>query len=62
MILFFRHKFGIQYFLDIIRQYFAIPINLSPDDGLAIRVALLDIVKYYLQKDINIKEVIIFFI
>lgn len=52
-----RKKFGIQFFLDIIRQYYAVPSGLSEEDGQAIRAALMEIVKYYIYKDLNIKEV-----
>lgn len=54
---YFRKKFGIQATLDIIRQYYAVPDNVSLEDGKAIRLALLEIVKYYIQKELNIKEV-----
>lgn len=53
----FRKKFGIQFFLDVIRQYYTVPDKLTADDGLAVRMALLEIIKYYIQNDINIKEV-----
>lgn len=52
-----RKKFGIQFFLDLIRQYYTSVDLLGEDDAYAVRMALLDIVKYYVQKDLNIKEV-----
>lgn len=54
---YFRKKFGIQFFFDIIRQYYTIPDKLTADDGQAVRMSLLEIIKYYIQKDLNIKEV-----
>lgn len=54
---YFRKKYGIQFFLDIIRQYYPKPENLSLDDAKTIRVSLLGIIKYYIQKEINVKEV-----
>lgn len=33
------------------------PDKLTEDDGLAVRMALLEIIKYYIQNDINITEV-----
>ena len=50
-------KYGIQYILDVIRQYYATPDKLNPEDGQAVRSSFLEIVKYYIQKEINIKEV-----
>lgn len=52
-----RKKFGIQFFLDLIRQYYTSVDLLGEDDAYAVRMALLDIVKHYVQKDLNIKEV-----
>lgn len=43
--------------MDLIRQYYASTDKVSEDDGCTIRMALFDIVKYYIQKDLNIKEV-----
>lgn len=54
---YYRKKFGIQYFLDIIRQYYSTPENISADDAKTIRGTLLGIIRYYIQKDVNIKEV-----
>lgn len=54
---FFRKKFGIQFFLDVIRQYYAVPVALCEEDGQAVRAALMEIIKYYIYKDLNIKEV-----
>lgn len=54
---YFRKKYGIQFCLDTIRQYYATPDNLSEDDGKSVRLALLEIIKYFIQKELNIKEV-----
>lgn len=43
--------------MDLIRQYYTSVDLLGEDDAYAVRMALLDIVKYYVQKDLNIKEV-----
>lgn len=52
-----RKRFGIQFFLDVIRQYYVTPTTLSDEDGQAVRIAIMEIVKYYIIKDLNIKEV-----
>ncbi|XP_037907722.1 neurobeachin-like protein 1 isoform X2 [Hermetia illucens] len=54
---YFRKKFGIQFFLDIIRQYYSTPDNISLDDAVTIRSAILNIIKYYIQKEVSIKEI-----
>lgn len=43
--------------MDVIRQYYAVPAALCEEDGQAVRSALMEIVKYYIHKDLNIKEV-----
>lgn len=45
--------------MDLIRQYYATPDKLNEDDGHAVRMALMEIIKYYIHKDLNIKEVCI---
>lgn len=54
---YFRKRFGVQYFLDIIRQYYCIPEFISDEDAKTIRSTLFAIIRFYLQKDVNIKEV-----
>lgn len=54
-----RKKFGIQFFLDVIRQHYAVADRLDEEDAQAVRVALMEIIKYYIHKDLNIKEVCI---
>ncbi|XP_059607349.1 neurobeachin-like protein 1 [Phlebotomus argentipes] len=54
---YFRKKYGIQFIFDTIRLYFITPNNIPLDDAKSIRMALLDITKYYIQKEINVKEV-----
>ncbi|XP_031626139.1 neurobeachin-like protein 1 isoform X2 [Contarinia nasturtii] len=56
---YFKKKFGIQFFLDVIRQHYAVPDRLGEEDAQCVRVALLEIIKYYIHKDLNIKEVCI---
>lgn len=58
---YFRRKFGIQFFLDVIRQYYAAVDGMDEEDTQAVRLSLLDIIKYYIQKELNIKEVTIIF-
>lgn len=53
----FRKKYGIQFILDTIRTHFIVPSNITESDSHAIRMALLDVIKVYLQKEIKIKEV-----
>lgn len=55
----FRKKFGVQFFLDTIRQYYSGNNEAEEDDVQAVRTSLLDIIKYYIQKDLNAKEVYI---
>jgi hypothetical protein len=54
---FFRKKYGISFLLDVIRQYYATCELLNSDDSKTIRVSLLGLVKYYMQKELNVKEV-----
>ncbi|XP_073843399.1 neurobeachin-like protein 1 isoform X2 [Musca autumnalis] len=54
---YFRKKFGIQFFLDTIRQYYGTPENITPEDAKTIRSTMFGIVRFYLQKDVNIKEI-----
>ncbi|XP_054734864.1 neurobeachin-like protein 1 isoform X2 [Anastrepha obliqua] len=54
---FFRKKFGIQFFLDVVRDHYSTPDSITPDDAKTIRSAMYAIVCFYLQKDVNIKEV-----
>ncbi|RZF48161.1 hypothetical protein LSTR_LSTR009850 [Laodelphax striatellus] len=51
----FRKRYGIQFFLDTIRRNFsAAPEN---EESKAIRVSLLGLIKYFLQKECNHKEI-----
>lgn len=54
---YFRKRFGVQYFLDIIRQYYCIPEYITADDAKTMRSTLFSIIRFYIQKDVNIKEV-----
>ena len=54
---YFRKRYGIQFLLDVIRQYYSSCAVLSSDDSKTIRVSLLGLVKYYMQKELNVKEV-----
>ena len=56
---YFRKKFGVQFFLDVVRQHYSENSNnvLSHEDCMTIRGALFGLVKFFLQKDVNAKEV-----
>ncbi|KAJ9577825.1 hypothetical protein L9F63_025312, partial [Diploptera punctata] len=54
---YFRKRYGIQFLLDVIRQYYSTCAVLSSDDSKTIRVSLLGLIKYYMQKELNVKEV-----
>lgn len=45
--------------MDVIRQHYAVPDRLGEEDAQAVRVALLEIIKYFIHKDLNIKEICI---
>ena len=63
---YFRKKFGVQFFLDVVRQHYAREegsVNggcgegvLSLEDTVTIRGALFGLVKFFLQKDVNARE------
>ncbi|KFB43539.1 AGAP003395-PA-like protein [Anopheles sinensis] len=54
---YFRRHFGIQYMLDVIQEHFTTGTTLPPQDAKMVRESLLRIVKYYLQKEVNINEI-----
>ncbi|KAL7731998.1 hypothetical protein ACLKA6_015762 [Drosophila palustris] len=54
---YFRRRYGILFILDVVRQYYSTPDNICSDDARTIRSTLFGIVRFYLQKDVNIKEV-----
>ncbi|KNC29634.1 hypothetical protein FF38_00632 [Lucilia cuprina] len=54
---YFRKKFGIQFFLDVIRQHYGTPESITPEDAKTIRSTIFAIIRFYLQKDVNIKEI-----
>ncbi|XP_049530577.1 neurobeachin-like protein 1 isoform X2 [Anopheles darlingi] len=54
---YFRRNFGIQYLLDVIHEHFTVNTNLTPQDAKMVRESLLRIVRYYIQKEVNIKEI-----
>ena len=56
---YFRRRFGVQFFLDLIRQHYSSCSSvLSEDDEKTIRMSLFGLIKFFLQKDITAKEVI----
>ncbi|XP_058062662.1 neurobeachin-like protein 1 isoform X2 [Anopheles bellator] len=54
---YFRRNFGIQYLLDVIHEHFTNNTSLTPQDAKMVRESLLRIIKYYIQKEVNIKEI-----
>uniref|UniRef100_A0A182N771 DUF4704 domain-containing protein n=1 Tax=Anopheles dirus TaxID=7168 RepID=A0A182N771_9DIPT len=54
---YFRRHFGIQFMLDVIQEHFTSGAALPPQDAKMVRESLLRIVKYYIQKEVNIKEI-----
>lgn len=54
---YFRRHYGVQFILDVVRQHYSTPDNICTDDARTIRATLFGIIRFYLQKDVNIKEV-----
>ena len=56
---YFRKKFGIQFLLDVIRQHYSgsNSSGLTSEDNKTIRSALFGMIKFFLQKEVNAKEV-----
>ncbi|CAF0830697.1 unnamed protein product [Rotaria sp. Silwood1] len=52
---YYRTKFGVQYFLDIIRQHFHTPEE-DTDEQKNLRSAIYGIIKYFVQRHIRIEE------
>ncbi|KAK7111968.1 hypothetical protein V1264_011504 [Littorina saxatilis] len=55
---FFRKKYGVQYFLDIIRAYYTTTeeSGLTEEDSKTIRTSLFNLIKYYVIRDIKVEE------
>ncbi|GFO07271.1 neurobeachin-like protein 1, partial [Plakobranchus ocellatus] len=55
---FFRKKYGVQFFLDIVRQYYSTSSEscLSEEDNKTIRVSLLNLIKFYIASNIHADE------
>ncbi|XP_058454329.1 neurobeachin-like protein 1 isoform X1 [Malaya genurostris] len=54
---YFRKHFGSQFMLDVIQEFFAGTCTLSAQDAKMVRDSLLRILRYYIQKEVNIKEI-----
>ncbi|KAK3582874.1 hypothetical protein CHS0354_012486 [Potamilus streckersoni] len=52
----FRKIFGVQYMLDVIRSHYSSRSGLSEEDAKTIRVSLLNLIKYYVAKEITYDE------
>ncbi|KAH9489603.1 Neurobeachin-like protein 1 [Bulinus truncatus] len=55
---YFRKKYGVQFFLDIIRAYYSSTedSHLSEDDGKVIRTSLFSLIKFYVMNNIKAEE------
>lgn len=54
---FFKRRFGVQFFLDIIRKYL-LTIDITNSEATkAVRTAIMGIINYYIQKEVNVQEV-----
>ncbi|XP_050525286.1 neurobeachin-like protein 2 [Daktulosphaira vitifoliae] len=53
----FRKRFGIQFFLDSIRIYYTTCDVLSTKHTTVLRSSLLDIIRFYIQKEVTISDV-----
>lgn len=53
----FRKRFGIQYFLDTIRTHYTTCDVLSVNHITLLRASLLDIIRFYILKEVNISDV-----
>lgn len=53
----FRKRFGVQYFLYTIRTYYTTCDVLSVNHTTILRASLLDIVRFYILKEINVADV-----
>lgn len=53
----FRKRFGVQYFLDTIRVYYTTCDVLSVNHITILRASLLDVVRFYILKEVNISDV-----
>lgn len=53
----FRKRFGVQYFLDTIRTYYTTCDVLSVNHIKILRASILDIVRFYILKEVNISDV-----
>ncbi|XP_075227690.1 neurobeachin-like protein 1 [Lycorma delicatula] len=51
----FRKRYGVQFLLDTIRRHYS--TGSESNESKAIRVSLLGLIKYYLQKECNTKEI-----
>lgn len=53
----FRKRFGVQYFLDTIRTYYTTCDVLSVNHITVLRASLLDIVRFYILKEVTLPDV-----
>jgi len=53
----FRKRFGVQFFLDTIRTYYTTCDVLSVNHITALRASLLDIVRFYIVREVNISDI-----
>lgn len=54
---FFKRRFGVQFFLDTIRKYLLTSDITNSEATKAVRTAVMSIINYYIQKEVNVQEV-----
>ncbi|XP_055608825.1 neurobeachin-like protein 1 isoform X2 [Uranotaenia lowii] len=54
---YFRKHFGAQFILDVVQEFFAGTCTIPVQDARMIRDSLLRILRYYISKEVNIKEI-----
>lgn len=53
---FFKKRFGVQFLLDVIRKYLSSDDLTNSDATKTVRITIIGIINYYIQKEINIQE------
>ncbi|XP_065200473.1 neurobeachin-like protein 1 isoform X2 [Planococcus citri] len=53
---FFKKRFGVQFFLDVIRMHLSNIDTMNFDAAKAVRVTIFGIINFYIQKEINVQE------
>lgn len=53
---FFKKRFGVQFLLDVIRKYLSSEDLTNSDATKTVRITIIGIINYYIQKEINVQE------